>query len=84
MFYEVELVTQKKNFYENFRVSNSKCDVILRTGFSNSILLFENSEPRPYFKFKLKLNKNMVLFETNWLTVLWSWTNKKRMFLYHA
>ena len=34
IFHEVELVTQKKNFYENFRVSNSKCDVILR----NSVL----------------------------------------------
>ena len=28
-FYEVESVTQKKNFYKNFRVSNLKCDVIL-------------------------------------------------------
>ena len=29
MFYEFELVI-RKNFYKNFRVSNSKCDVILR------------------------------------------------------
>ena len=34
MFYEVELVTREKNFCKNFRVSNSKVDVILR----NSIL----------------------------------------------
>ena len=34
IFHEVELVTQRKNFYKNFRVSNSKCDVILR----NSVL----------------------------------------------
>ena len=29
MFYEIELVTQKKNFFKSFRVSNSKFDVIL-------------------------------------------------------
>ena len=29
-FYEVELVTRKKNLYENSQVSNSKRDVILR------------------------------------------------------
>ena len=29
-FYEVELVTRKKQFYKNFGVSNSKGDVILR------------------------------------------------------
>ena len=34
MFYEVELVTREKHFGKNFRVSNSKVDVILR----NSIL----------------------------------------------
>ena len=34
IFYEVELVTRKKNFYENFRVGNSKYDVIFR----NSVL----------------------------------------------
>ena len=34
MFYEVELVTRKKNFYENVWVSNSKCDVILRNSVS--------------------------------------------------
>ena len=34
MIYEVELVTQKKNFYKNVRVSNSKIGVIL----CNSIL----------------------------------------------
>ena len=31
MFYEVKLAIQKKNFYTNFRVSNSECDVILRS-----------------------------------------------------
>ena len=41
MFYNVELVTWKKNFYKNFRVNNSKCEVILH----NSILQLENSEP---------------------------------------
>ena len=30
MFYKIELVTQKKNLYKNFRVSNLNCDVILR------------------------------------------------------
>ena len=29
MFYEVELVTQKKNFCKKIRFSNSKCHVIL-------------------------------------------------------
>ena len=29
IFYKVELVTRKKNFYQNFWVSNSKYDVIL-------------------------------------------------------
>ena len=29
VFYEVELVTRKKNFYKNVRVSNSNSDVIL-------------------------------------------------------
>ena len=30
IFYKVELVTRKKNLYKHFRVSNSKCDLILR------------------------------------------------------
>ena len=30
MFYEIESVTPKKNLCKNFRVNNSKCDVILR------------------------------------------------------
>ena len=30
MFYDVELVTRKKNLYKIVRVSNSKCDIILR------------------------------------------------------
>ena len=34
IFYEVELVTRKKSFYENSRVSNSKCGVILRNSIS--------------------------------------------------
>ena len=34
MFYEGELVTQKKNFYKNLRVSNSKCDAILPDSIS--------------------------------------------------
>ena len=34
IFYEVELVIRKKNFYKNFRVVNLKCNVILR----NSVL----------------------------------------------
>ena len=34
MFYDLELVTQKKNIYEKFQVSNSEVDVTLR----NSIL----------------------------------------------
>ena len=29
MFHEVELVTRKNNFFKLFRVSNSKCDIIL-------------------------------------------------------
>ena len=29
LLYDVELVRRKKNFYKNFRVSNSTCDVIL-------------------------------------------------------
>ena len=40
IFYEVELVTRKKNFYKNFRVSNSKWDVI-----RNSSSKLKNSEP---------------------------------------
>ena len=28
MFYEFKLITRKKNFYKNVRVSNSKCDVV--------------------------------------------------------
>ena len=31
IFYKVELVTRKKNFYEKSRASNLKCDVILRS-----------------------------------------------------
>ena len=31
MFYEVELVTRKKNFCKSFRVISSKYDVILRS-----------------------------------------------------
>ena len=34
IFYKIKLVTRKKNFYKNFRVSNSKCDVILRNSVS--------------------------------------------------
>ena len=34
MFYEVEIVTQKKNFCKTFWVGNSKCDVILRYSIS--------------------------------------------------
>ena len=34
MFYKVELVTRKTNFCKNVRVSNSKCDVILRNSIS--------------------------------------------------
>ena len=30
----MQLVTRKKNFYKHFRVSNSKCDVILRNSDS--------------------------------------------------
>ena len=30
IFYEVELVTRKKNFYKNCQVSNSKFDFILQ------------------------------------------------------
>ena len=41
MFYEVKLATWKNNFYKNFRVSNSNCDVIL----CKAILYLENSEP---------------------------------------
>ena len=29
IFYNVELVIRKENFYKHFWVSNSKCDVIL-------------------------------------------------------
>ena len=29
MFYKKEFVTQKKNFYKNYLVSNAKCDVVL-------------------------------------------------------
>ena len=38
MFYEVKVVTRKKNFYKNVQVSNSKWDVILH----NSILQPKN------------------------------------------
>ena len=34
MFYEVEWVTRKKNFYNNFQVSDWACDVILRNSIS--------------------------------------------------
>ena len=34
IFQEVELVTQKKNFYKLFGVSNAKCEVILRKSVS--------------------------------------------------
>ena len=34
MFYEVELITRKKNFYKDFQVSNSKSDVISRNPIS--------------------------------------------------
>ena len=34
IFYEVELVTQNKNFYKYFRVSNSKCDTSLPNSVS--------------------------------------------------
>ena len=34
MFYKVELVTRKKNFFKKFRVNNSTCDVILRNSIS--------------------------------------------------
>ena len=34
IFYEVKLKTRKNNFYKTFRVSNSKCDVILRNSVS--------------------------------------------------
>ena len=34
MFYEIELVNQKKNIYQNFQVNNSKCGVILRKSIS--------------------------------------------------
>ena len=34
MFHEVDLVTQKKNFYKNVQVSNSKWDVILHNSIS--------------------------------------------------
>ena len=41
MFYEVELATWKNNFYKNFPVSNSNCEVIS----PKAILHLENSEP---------------------------------------
>ena len=34
MFYEVKLVTWKKNYCKNFRISNSKYDVILHNSIS--------------------------------------------------
>ena len=34
IFYEVELLTRKKNFSKNFGVSNSKCEVIFRNSVS--------------------------------------------------
>ena len=34
MFFEIELVTRKKNLCKKFRVSNSKCDIILRNSIS--------------------------------------------------
>ena len=34
MFYEVELVTWKKEYLKNVRACNSKCDVILRNSIS--------------------------------------------------
>ena len=44
MFCEIELITQKKSFYKNIRVSNAKHDVILR----NSISLLQNSVVRTF------------------------------------
>ena len=34
MYYEIELLNRKKNFYINFQVGNSKCDIILRSSVS--------------------------------------------------
>ena len=36
--FNFELETRQKNVCEHFRISNSKCDVILNTQFCNSIL----------------------------------------------
>ena len=44
MVCEIELITQKKTFYKNIQVSNSKHDVILR----NSISLLQNSVVRTF------------------------------------
>ena len=38
-FYEVKLVTQRKNFYQKIWVSNSKCDVSFVTRFRTSRIL---------------------------------------------
>ena len=51
MFKEVELVTRKKNFYKNVRVSNSKREVILRNRIS--LLDFVTREFR-------SLDKNLI------------------------
>ena len=32
--YEVELVKRKKNFHKNFRISNLKCEFVLRNSIS--------------------------------------------------
>ena len=40
-FLNIRVTRQKKNFYKNVRVTNSKCDGILR----NSVLKLKNSEP---------------------------------------
>ena len=51
IFYEVELVTRKKNFCKNFGVSNSKCNVIL----GNSVFVtreFQSKQSNTYFILK--------------------------------
>ena len=59
MLNKVDLVTRKKNLYENFRVSSSKCDVISRN--SISLLEFRTSITR-YFQCQDFQNSFFFLF----------------------
>ena len=81
MFYEVVLVTRKKNFCKNFRVSNSNCDVILH----NSILQLRNFETQLKGSRILKLLLKVVsaIFLLVSFVCLKESTLEKGIFLFH-